>query len=84
MGMSCKICKKSGQKGLFQLRPEWLHLTDLEAPPPGEKIGRHHRVCFQHFQKEDFFFTGNILRIKTGKIPFKKDLFKVFFMSHVL
>ena len=60
----CQVCKESGVKGLYQLKTDWLGVLNL---PPDLEIKKSSLVCFRHFRHEDFYFSGDHIRLKKGK-----------------
>ena len=60
---ACKICHKTGTKGYYQIKFDWLSSLDL----PSDFEIKKHLVCFRHFKRDDFYFTaGDQIRLKKG------------------
>ena len=63
----CKICKKTGAKGFYQIKSDWLGILGL---PPELDLKKHHMICYQHFKLEDLYIVGDQVRLKKGKPAF--------------
>ena len=64
---TCKVCLKSGSKGFYRMKKDWLSPLDL---PQEFVIKDTTFICFRHFKKDDFYFIfegGEKMRLKKCK-----------------
>ena len=61
---TCIVCLKSGSKGFYRMKKDWLSPLDL---PQEFVIKDTTFICFRHFKKDDFYFIfegGEKMRLK--------------------
>ena len=77
MTIPCSVCKIRGQKGYYQYpssQPQRAECLKIAGLPPESELKvkvDNLRICFRHYQGNDFYFLGDQVRLRKGKFPVK-------------